>query len=1190
MDFAHKFALGVKHHSIDGYVGDWQPFFGCDSSAVIASIQHTNPTSLRNDVRSILAQKPTLVALEPLYALLTDLAEMLDRWLTGVGKTTEFQLQIRKRIRANLTQVIVKFLGYHKAVAEHLALPSVVPPKVDNIAEAIGLTPSTVAADISQLGDSGLFGDSGDPEQEARSAFDRTQPIFSTLYNVLLDVIRIAPNYFTKDLEGREDHEPHFALFVAFLRLYLQVQEHANGLTEDHLDFFYQDILGIEKRAADPDQVHVLVELARQVEREHLLPQDNDLDAGKDATGVALRYALDTDLVANKARVSSLKTVFLTPQKDLAQPTILSVRGAPIANSQDGLGAEIEDSQSPSWMTMGAREMPAARIGFLIASPALRLAEGDRTVTVTLSLTGIPAGTTDQDLVNTLVAELSGEEGWVTPDDTHIAVSANTITLTLTLTSTTAAVTPADSEVLGEDFGTTDPLLKVTLHHPDRDDEHNYAYALLRDTQLQSCTLATHAANVTSLTVQNDQFTMDAAKPFEPFGSEPRAGSKFYVGYGEALCKQLTKMQLRITWDLLPDSLALRYEGYDVPKDTPTAQDFLAESHVLNDGVMVPIAESSLGVLFSQSGGNDPEISRTFTYTDLGHLSTSEFSKSKEWTPTAHNGFLRLSLGGHSFLHDKYVSVLTRQSIAVARFPFCSRGALYRKHVDNDYTIESCTTTSVGTDYEPILPDAPYTPTISGIQLDYWAQTDSETAADAFTFLHLEPFGYREVTFPTIAQINASIAAGEEPATKPALLPQFHDEGTLYVGIEKLQPLQSLALLFQVAEATANTDVQKPDVVWSYLVANEWVPFQDYELLDDATRGLIASGILSFTIPRGITDDNTSLPTGLHWLRATVASDADGVSETLGVHTQAVRATFQDQGNDKTHLETPLPAESVTGLAMDDAAIGSVVQPYDSFAGRPAEDGMAFYTRVAEHLRHKGRAITLFDYEHLVLEQFPGIYKAKCINHTDESGSLAPGHVQVAVIPDFAHLKAADRRAPKVTLDTLDQITEFLQSINCPFAGNTRRDGRHRLHVTNPHYELVTVSFRVRFMPDVTAPDFYIQQLNTAINRYLSPWAFEDRAEVAFGGKLYKSSILNLVEEQPYVDYVTDFVLTHPGASEDLDAIEASTPRSILIPVKTHDIQLLSDPHCSGTRPYPASGIGKMTIRHDFEVHTQPKP
>ena len=74
--------------------------------------------------------------------------------------------------------------------------------------------------------------------------------------------------------------------------------------------------------------------------------------------------------------------------------------------------------------------------------------------------------------------------------------------------------------------------------------------------------------------------------------------------------------------------------------------------------------------------------------------------------------------------------------------------------------------------------------------------------------------------------------------------------------------------------------------------------------------------------------------------------------------------------------------------------------------------------------------------------------------------------------------------------------------------------------------------------------------LQQELVRFLSPWAFGEGKEVTFGGKIYKSSLIDFVEEQSYVDYVTDFQLYQPKNNRDgndLEEVEASTAISILV-------------------------------------------
>ena len=85
---------------------------------------------------------------------------------------------------------------------------------------------------------------------------------------------------------------------------------------------------------------------------------------------------------------------------------------------------------------------------------------------------------------------------------------------------------------------------------------------------------------------------------------------------------------------------------------------------------------------------------------------------------------------------------------------------------------------------------------------------------------------------------------------------------------------------------------------------------------------------------------------------------------------------------------------------------------------------------------------------------------------------------------------------------------------------------------------------------------YYTNQLRLEITRYLSPWAFPGGGSPSFGGKIFKSVLINFVEERPYVDYVTDFKLFLEKGAADLNEAEGSTAVSILVsaPEEKHRI------------------------------------
>lgn len=391
----------------------------------------------------------------------------------------------------------------------------------------------------------------------------------------------------------------------------------------------------------------------------------------------------------------------------------------------------------------------------------------------------------------------------------------------------------------------------------------------------------------------------------------------------------------------------------------------------------------------------------------------------------------------------------------------------------------------------------------------------------------------------------------------------IEEEGSLFVGLENLQPLQSVSLLFQFAEGSAmDEDDDPPQIHWSYLSNNEWKPLKGENLISDSTQGFQTTGIVKIDVPDDATSHNTIITDGLIWLCASVTTNSNRIPQLIGVVAQAVTVTFEDKGNDQSHFDKPLPANSISKLAVTVNEVSKVKQPYASFDGKHTEIGKEFYTRVSERLRHKGRAITAWDYEHLVLDRFPGIYKVKCLTHTDPnclcrhaalpeitqatrvekidslrghetagasglaSGQhaphaeccgpqIAPGHILIVPISDLKNRNAANPLQPKTSRKTLLDIEAFLQKLTSPFV---------KVHAKNPVYEQIICAFRVQFTEGIDK-GYYLKKLNEEIVHYLTPWAFDANADVRFDQKVYASSIIRFIESRSYVDFITDFFM-----------------------------------------------------------------
>jgi hypothetical protein len=470
--------------------------------------------------------------------------------------------------------------------------------------------------------------------------------------------------------------------------------------------------------------------------------------------------------------------------------------------------------------------------------------------------------------------------------------------------------------------------------------------------------------------------------------------------------------------------------------------------------------------------------------------------------------------------------------------------------------------------FQAVIPNEPWTPVIKNISIDY---TATATIQD-IDLIHLYPY--------------QNTYKNEELELQPALFPTFCDEGNLFIGLKGLQPGSNLNLLFQLAEATADSESERVAVQWYYLENNIWKQLRKgFELLEDETDGLTTSGIIKLALPANMTNENTILPKGLHWIKVAIANSSASVSSTISIYTQAIRATFtNDILNDKLRLSKPLPAGSLTKLNEADSSIKKVNQPFDSFGGRVSEEEGHFYVRVSELLRHKGRAIQKFDYERLALEAFPQLYKVKCINHSfalnahhyQNDVPMAPGYVLLAVIPDLTQLKAAQEFEPTVPVGLMDKVREYLIQRSSPFV---------RLQIMNPRYEKVNFCLKVKLYPGKDE-SFYKEKLKQDLKEFLAPWAIGQYDKLTFGQCINQSDIVGFLETLGYLDYVIELRMQHEEQDSDIrlsvkKQICPISPRSILIAGDIDVCILQQDCESWGnTRQYPTCTNQSMPIEN----------
>lgn len=922
---------------------------------------------------------------------------------------------------------------------------------------------------------------------------------------------------------------PHLGLFGAFIEMLEPARGALNGLIARHLDFQYRRVLGFEPLPAQPEHAHLTLELKKGAAPFAVTPEQR-FTAGKDASGGERLYRPLRETVVGQGKVTALHSIY----RDAG-----GVRFAPVADSADGLGTPLDPAR-PQWPAFGHAGLAAAPVGFALASPVLRMQEGRRAVSIILDLAFIEAAGLDgQGIADGLQAFVTGGKGWLGPYALTGALSGGRLTLGFAVPDGEPAVVDYALALHGQAFASALPVVQLLLRPEAAGD-----YAALAKLRVDQAGLTVAVDGLKTLNLENDFGALNPKKAFQPFGPQPVKGSRFMVGCAEALSKQLTDLKIRLRWQGAPGNLGTWYSGYG---NAASVANGVAARLVYQDRSG---SETTRELDLMQRADGVTTLSPNAPAVSAGKSVSEE-------------GFVYSMMSGGSFFSRlvgkrmmKKRPLFMRETVPP---PPLRSGYVTVALVDDflhaDYrreTMEHAKTTG-----DKTVLNEPYTPTVQEITLAYAAKAppadltrddeDAFVAALDLQFFHVGPFGQRR-EHPFLRRSLGWVAD-----KKVALLPAWPDEGEFIVGVAGVAAGDSIHLLLQVAEGSADPELAAQPVRWSVLCDNHWRAVAAEEMALDTSRGLRASGIVGIVLARATTTDNTWLPAGQVWLKAAVNQDSAAACKLLGVHANAVEVVRDwPAAAVAPRVETLAPG-SIAKLLLPPPALKQVAQPYASFGGRAGESAAMLNRRAAERLRHRQRCVTPWDYERLLLENFPEVHRVKCIPHASETSWLAPGHLLIVALPDLRNRNLPDLLRPRVDLDTLTRMSELARAHASP---------QVTVRVRNPAYQPIRLDFKVRFRPGHPF-DYSRQQLHAAIVQALSPWAFAADRPLLFGGRIYRSVLLDFIEELPYVDFVTDFRCGLAGDGDlllnDVAEIAADRPDAILVSAAKHLIAEATD-------------------------------
>jgi hypothetical protein len=798
------------------------------------------------------------------------------------------------------------------------------------------------------------------------------------------------------------------------------------------------------------------------------------------------------------------------------------------------------DGKSP-WSLFGDIESAAAPcIGFAISSPMLKLAHGKREISLSFVFIQEPP---EEIWKNAFRLEMSTAEGWLVPENPSFKLTGNSLSVTATLKASDPALAPPP---LGESLSSArNPIARLMLV-PEANRANARAdrvYDKCRTLRIGSAKILVTVTGESDdkpalfpLAIETDSGVVNGAKPFLPFGSSPGNGATMVLSHPEILEKELTSIDFHFGFVGAPKDIEAHFGLYGA-KDKPPKVNVT----IIDDG----ISRKDLGdqSLFPNKDGN--AVQKISLKLPALAQQARPNDQAVTNSPRAWSRHLRLTLT-QDFKHSEYPSLAAQKATALAIDLRRGKTPDGKELDPNSYVVPP-----------------PYTPQIKFIGLNYGASQhfdlSKNEAQGQCNFYHIHPFGHEEVR------------GSADPQQGIPFLPAYDDEGEMLIGIANAAPPQSLSLLAMLAPGTGDLDLTPPVVRWSILGPEGWQPLTGEAAPEDETASLRRNGLLRFALPA--TNASPRLPQGLTWLRASVAENGAALGKAMALHAQAVRVRLQPEGIAADHFGAALPAGSITRSASTVPGLARVEQPYPSFGGRAAEAPEVFARRAAERLRHRRRALTPWDYEHLVLARFPEVYKVKCLSARTAD---PPGLVRLIIIPKL-DAGGEDPRRPRATPQLLADIRDYLAPL---------QPGIARLEVRNPDFVQVKVRTVVRFMSD-RDPRFDVERLSAAISRFLSPWAFGGESEITIGARVHANSLVAFIDAQDYVDYVASvrlFISADGGktfvAANDVAELKDDED-AILIAADRHQIDVEG---ISLDTPAELGGIGFMRIQLDFRV------
>lgn len=691
--------------------------------------------------------------------------------------------------------------------------------------------------------------------------------------------------------------------------------------------------------------------------------------------------------------------------------------------------------------------------------------------------------------------QLSAAEGWI-EQSCNCFIEAGRLCFDFTLEFGEVALASCEEETHG--MITEYPVLRILT------DNRSAPYGWASRLKFDSVKIEVEVTGIRNFTFCNELGEVDTSQLFHPFGIQANRGTWFIFGYDEMGLKPLQEVCLKGIWRKLPETkeeFDKIYGGYGTNAD---AFRITAEWQQKGKWITCHLESQDL-----------------FTFDDLGKLKLAKMCFN--CTEPGHNGFFRVTLNAPAigFGTDVYRTQFTDVMI-------------HNSHCKK----KEC---------KPI-PTEPLVPQLAEVELSYIAMEE----------MALTKIGQSSIWLSCITELSEQDACPICCKQEHSFLPALPADHLLYFAFRNAGGEKSVRMYIDMALPEEKIPFYNPQPdkrvksSWELWSGDSWKAIMDESVHIEETCGLTQSGFIEINLPERISDKHEDQQ-GRMWLRAALIGDVSACLAIRGIWTNCIRLEAQNGDG------LPLAAGMIQEMSEADERIESIIQPLPGFGGRPAETEIqcAMHQNARIHNRH--RALTIEDYEQLVLEHFPEVDKVQCIPLPKDKGAS-----EICLV---VFSRAEDSRYCLSPAWKLAEIQRLVGRYVPPFV---------TLRVMNPVYEQVKVHCKAVLWDRTLDEGKTIRQLVVLAQNYIAPWYRKKEIPLLRQSFSYKELHARMVNHEDLMKLVALEVklerLPHVDINEKTPVFKGEHLWSVLIP--KIEIELLS----------PHNGINSAEIGGNFII------